>query len=181
MRRKPWHSLSPGADAIVAPGQARTNPDRQTLLRLVIAVSRRSRENGNHPFGALLADADGQVLLEAENSVVTTSDITGHAETNLVREASQRLSSDVIARSTMYASTEPCAMCAGALYWSGIGRLVYAMSEADLLAVTGDHPENPTLRLDCRTVFDAGQRDIEVIGPALPAEAMAEHDGFWTR
>jgi tRNA(Arg) A34 adenosine deaminase TadA len=151
------------------------------FLRLAIAVSRRSREHGNHPFGAVLADASGVVLLEAENSVVTTGDVTGHAETNLIRAASSTLPLKVLARATLYASTEPCAMCAGAIYWSGVGRLVYAMAETDLLAITGDHPENPTLDLGCRLVLGAGQRSVDVVGPALAGEAMAVHEGFWER
>ena len=109
----------------------------QRLLRLAIAVSVRSRGRGNHPFGAVLADEDGEVLLEAENTVVSTGDVTGHAETNLVRTASSTLPLEVLARATVYSSTEPCAMCAGAIYWSGVGRLVYAMAETDLLALTG--------------------------------------------
>ena len=157
------------------------NDRDQRLLRLAIAVSARSRGRGNHPFGAVLADQDGVVLLEAENSVVTTGDVTGHAETNLIRTASSTLPLEVLARATVYANTEPCAMCAGAIYWSGVGRLVYAMAEGDLLALTGDHPANPTLDLGCRLVLRSGQRQIEVIGPALIEEAIAAHEGFWDR
>ena len=153
----------------------------ERLLRLAIEVSSRSREHGNHPFGAVLADEDGEVLLEAENSVVTTGDVTGHAETNLIRTASSTLPLEVLARATMYSSAEPCAMCAGAIYWGGVGRLVYAMAETDLLALTGDHPENPTLDLGCRLVLRSGQRRIEVVGPALAGEAIAAHEGFWDR
>ena len=156
-------------------------PQDERLLRAAIEVSRRSRENGNHPFGALLANDDGEVLLEAENSVVTTGDVPGHAETNLIRKVSTTLSQDVIARSTMYVSGESCAMCAGSIYWGGINRLVYAMAETDLLAITGNHPENPTMTLPCRVVFESGQREIEVIGPALVEESIAVHEGFWGR
>ena len=70
-------------------------------------------------------------------------------------------------------------MCAGAIYWSGIGRVVYGLSEARLLALTGSHPENPTLALPCREVFARGQRPIEVIGPLIEDEAAAVHAGFW--
>ena len=157
------------------------NDRDQRLLRLAIAVSARSRGRGNHPFGAVLADADGEVLLEAENAVVSTRDVTGHAEMNLIRTASRTLPREVLARATVYSSTEPCAMCAGAIYWSGVGRLVYAMAEGDLLALTGDHPANPTLDLGCRLVLRSGQRQIEVIGPALIEEAIAAHEGFWDR
>jgi tRNA(Arg) A34 adenosine deaminase TadA len=157
------------------------NDRDQRLLRLAIAVSVRSRGRGNHPFGAVLADEDGEVLLEAENTVVSTRDVTGHAEMNLVRTASRTLPREVLARATVYSSTEPCAMCAGAIYWSGVGRLVYAMAERDLLALTGDHPGNPTLDLGCRLVLGSGQRSIEVVGPALAGEALTVHEGFWDR
>ena len=157
------------------------NDRDQRLLRLAIAVSARSRGRGNHPFGAVLADADGEVLLEAENTVATTGDVTGHAEMNLIRTASRTLPREVLARATVYSSTEPCAMCAGAIYWSGVGRLVYAMAEGDLLALTGSHPGNPTLDLGCRLVLRSGQRSIEVVGPAMEQEAIAIHEGFWDR
>ena len=59
-------------------------------LRAAIAVSKRAVANGNHPFGAVLADPAGTIVLEAENTVLTGNDVTGHAETNLVRLASGR-------------------------------------------------------------------------------------------
>lgn len=59
-------------------------------LRAAIELAGRARANGNEPFGALLVDGDGTVVLEAENSVVTGRDYTGHAETNLMRMAAER-------------------------------------------------------------------------------------------
>ena len=151
-------------------------------LRRAIALGAEARAGGNHPFGSLLTDGRGQVLAEARNSVVTESDPTGHAETNLVRLAGSLAARQGIDLSTctLYTSTEPCAMCAGAIYWSGIGRVVYALAEVDLLAMTGgDHPDNPTLALPCRQVFVAGSRSVVVDGPALEDEARAVHQGFW--
>ena len=84
----------------------------------------RARAGGDHPFGALLADTDGRVLLEAGNSVVTLHDVTGHAETNLVSAATRRFEAGELAAMTLVASCEPCAMCSGAIYWSGIGAVV---------------------------------------------------------
>ena len=133
---------------------------QQDLLAGAVGIARQAREHGNHPFGALLADAAGNVLLSAENTVVTESDATGHAETNLVRLASGRFPSVELSASTLYSSAEPCAMCSGAIYWSGIGRVVYALAETDLYELTGDDPQNPTLVLPCRTVFAAGQREV---------------------
>ena len=100
--------------------------DEGHLLR-AIELARGSREKGNHPFGSLLVDASGQVLLESENTVVTGHDVTGHAELNLVRAASMQFEVETLSRSTLYTSTEPCAMCSSAIYWSGIGRVVYAL------------------------------------------------------
>ena len=71
-------------------------------------------------------------------------------------------------------------MCAGAVYWCGIGRVVYALSEEKLLELTGAHPENPTFSLPCREVLARGQRHIEILGPALEEEAALPHLGFWT-
>jgi tRNA(Arg) A34 adenosine deaminase TadA len=151
----------------------------EELLRRAVAVAAAARQHGNHPFGALLATADGEVVLEAENTVVTESDATGHAETNLVRLASHAYDRVQLGAMTLVTSTEPCAMCAGAIYWSGIGRVVYALAESALLALTGDDPQNPTLSLDCRQVFAAGQRRVEVRGPYAIPEASQVHDGFW--
>lgn len=153
-------------------------PLDETLLRRAIAIAASSVEHGNHPFGALLADGD-TVLLEAENTVNTSTDVTAHAETNLVRLTS-RYTLEQLRSFTLYTSCEPCAMCSGAIYWAGIGRVVYALSEHELLPLTGDHPDNPTLSLPCREVFARGQRAVVVAGPALEAEARIPHLNFWT-
>jgi tRNA(Arg) A34 adenosine deaminase TadA len=147
------------------------------LLRTAISLAASAREHGNQPFGALLADENGQILLEAENTINTASDATGHAETNLVRMASQKFSPEVLAKSTLYTSTEPCPMCSGAIFWSGIGRVVYALSEDGLYAMTGDSPES--LKLSCREVFARGGHPVEVSGPLLEDEAAKVHAGFW--
>jgi tRNA(Arg) A34 adenosine deaminase TadA len=153
--------------------------DDLRLLRLAIDVAARARRAGNHPFGAVLASAAGEVLLEGENSVATERDVTGHAELNLVRAASRAFTEEELGSTTLYSSTEPCAMCAGGIYWSGIGRVVYALSEARLGEFTGADAENPTMHLSARTVLRAGQRSIEVDGPAELPEAEAVHLGFW--
>jgi tRNA(Arg) A34 adenosine deaminase TadA len=156
-----------------------TSENDLALLRDAIAVAERARQHGNHPFGAVLVDPDGRIVLEAENSVTTQNDVTAHAETNLARLAYQRHGSAALAGFSLYTSTEPCAMCAGAIYWSGIGRVVYALSEEGLLGMTGSDPENPTMALPCRTVLSAGQRPIVVVGPLIEDEAARVHEGFW--
>ncbi len=149
------------------------------FLRRSFDVARRSMTHGNHPFGAILVDAGGKVLIECENGYMPAHDGTAHAERLLATEACRTLPADVLAKATMYSSAEPCAMCAGAIYWAGIGRLVYGLSEHRLRDYTGNHPENPTLDLPCRAVFASGQRPTEVIGPLLEDEAGAVHEGVW--
>jgi tRNA(Arg) A34 adenosine deaminase TadA len=153
-------------------------PNDDKFLIAAIEAADRSRRAGNHPFGALLV-LDGTAVLEAGNTVVTDRDATGHAETNLVRLATRTYTRGELAAATLYTSTEPCAMCAGAVYWSGIGRVVYALGEDELLALTGANDENPTMALPCREVFAAGRRPIEVSGPHLRERAAAVHAGFW--
>ena len=151
------------------------------FLRRAFDVARRSMTNGNHPFGAILVDAHGKVLIEAENGYMPARDSTAHAERLLATEACRTLSADVLAKATIYSSAEPCAMCAGAIYWAGIGRLVYGLSEHRLRGLTGNHPENPTLDLPCREVFARGQRPTEVIGPLLEDEAATLHHDVWKK
>lgn len=149
-------------------------------LRRSFQVAFRARENGNHPFGALLVGPKGELLLEAENSVVTSGDVTAHAETNLVRQASQTFAPDFLVGCTLYASTEPCPMCSGAIFWSGIQRVVYGVSEAGLYRLVGEDAED-VLQLSCRDVLTHGQRIVEVIGPLLEEEGLVVHEGFWNR
>ncbi|HTO66361.1 MAG TPA: nucleoside deaminase [Bradyrhizobium sp.] len=153
----------------------------ELFLRRSFEVARRAMSNGNHPFGAILVDEQYRVLIETENGFMPAHDGTAHAERLLATEACRSLGRDMLAKSTLYSSAEPCAMCAGAIYWAGIGRVVYGLSEHRLRTITGNHPENPTLDLPCREVFTRGQRPTEVIGPLLEDEAAALHDGVWTR
>jgi tRNA(Arg) A34 adenosine deaminase TadA len=140
-------------------------------LRVSFALARAAAARGDEPYGAVLVGADGRVLLEGDNTIVTVGDRTGHAEINLVRLAG-RLDAAALAAATLYASTEPCAMCAGAIYWSGIGRLVFGLSSTRLY-----HEVLPTftdsLLLNAATVFAAGRRRVVVAGPLLEDEAAA--------
>lgn len=156
------------------------NPTDLEHLHTAINVAQNARDHGNHPFGAILVDENNQVLLQAENSVVTGRDCTGHAETNLMRLATQNFSAEELSTCTLYTSTEPCAMCSGAIYWGNVGRVVYALSEVALYEIIGPAPDQ--LLLPCREVFAHSQRKVEVEGPALDLdkEARAVHAGFWS-
>ena len=154
--------------------------DDEALLRKAFDLARRARDQGQHPFGAILVDAAGTVLMEQGNAFLEEGhDMTAHAERLIATRASKQWRPPFLKNCTLYSTAEPCAMCAGAIYWAGIGRVVYGQAESDLKAMTGDDPENPTMSLPCRTVFAAGQRKVEVVGPLLADEAAALQADFW--
>ena len=148
-------------------------------LRRADTVARRAMAMGRHPFGAVLVAPDGETVLAEQGNIDTVL----HAEATLSRTAAQNWPADYLWQCTLVTTFEPCAMCAGTAYWANIGRVVYGAEESALLALTGDHPENPTLSLPCREVFARGQKRIEVIGPVpeVADEMTATHRGFWAR
>jgi len=159
---------------------ASLRPFDETLLRQAFEVARRSRAGGDHPFGSVLADGEGKLLMEQGNGYTSEGgDRTAHAERLLASRAARAYDLKFLARCTLYTSAEPCAMCAGAIYWAGIGRVVYGQTERGLKAQTGAHEENPTLDLPCDLVFAAGQRPTEVLGPMLEDEAAKLQEDFW--
>ena len=147
-------------------------------LRRANEVARAAMAKGRHPFGAVLVAADGETVLLEQGNV----DTVNHAEAALARVAAHRFDAATLWGCTLVTTAEPCAMCAATQYWAHIGGLVYGISEKRLLELTGNHPENPTLDLPCRTVFAAGQKAIDVVGPVAEVEAeIAElHRGFWS-
>jgi len=158
-----------------------TTEDDERFLRAAFEVARKARDAGDHPFGCILVGPDGDTVLEQGNGYTTEGhDRTAHAERLLASRAARTLTLELLAAATLYSSAEPCAMCAGAIYWAGIGRVVYGQSEKSLKAETGAHDENPTLDLPCRTVFAAGQRETVVVGPLLEAEAAALQKSYWS-
>ena len=137
-------------------------------LRAAIIASRQARDKGNAPYGAILVSAQGEVLLSVENTEVHDKDCTAHAETYLVRQASPGFDRDVLRGATIYASGEPCPMCAGAIYNSGIGRLVFALGQPRMYEIAGG---TGGLRLRASEVLAHGTPRVVVEGPALEDDA----------
>ncbi|MDM0112844.1 nucleoside deaminase [Variovorax sp. J22R133] len=149
-------------------------------LRKAIVWSHAARRRGNRPFGAVVVSQAGEVLAEAYCNATETGDCTGHAETNAVRLLGQRkIPREELAKATIYSSGEPCVMCAGAIFWSAIGRVVFGIDAARLRVFRGDHGDQRDAELSCHDVFDASPHRIECIGPALIDEAAAAHIGAW--
>jgi tRNA(Arg) A34 adenosine deaminase TadA len=162
-------------------GDADLGADDLRWLRRAIQLSAVGRARGNRPFGAVVVGADGQVLGEAFCDTTETRDCTGHAETNVVRKVSPAHSRETLAGATLYSSAEPCVMCAGAIFWSNIRRVVYGIDAVALRAFRGEREEQRDAELSCRDVFDASAHPIEVHGPVLGDEAARPHEGFWQR
>ena len=156
---------------------APTDAQLTAMLTRAHALARKAMDAGHHPFAALLVAADHETVLMEQGNV----DSVNHAEAVLAREAARRYPPAELWHCTLVSTVEPCAMCAGTQYWANIGRLVYGIEEKTLLAITGNHAENPTLDLPCRHVFARGQKDVRVIGPvpALAEPIVALHRRYW--
>lgn len=140
-----------------------TTPDDHALLRRAIALAATARDSGNPPFGSLLAAPDGTVLAEDHNTTLTGNDITAHPELKLARWAAAELDADTAAQTTMYTSCQPCEMCAAVIQRAGLRRVVFALSNDQLL--------------DIRPA--GGQPEVPQDGPALLDEVRAVVAGYY--
>jgi tRNA(Arg) A34 adenosine deaminase TadA len=147
--------------------------DDEILIAKTYQLAQSAQVKGNHPFGALLV-VDGEIILTAENSVVSDNDVTRHAELNLVSNASQALDPVTLVGSILYTSTEPCAMCTGAIFWTGISKIVYSCS-----AFTQGEIAGGAFVVPCRELLKYGRRDFSVIGPLLEDQGADIHRDFW--
>jgi tRNA(Arg) A34 adenosine deaminase TadA len=137
-----------------------------------ISLARVARERGDHPFGAVVVRADA-VIAAKGNTVITGEDVTAHAEMNAIREL-ERLGISDRQDLVLYCSTEPCAMCCGALYWAGLRHVVFGCSSEALERLAG-----PGLGLHARAILGSGAQATEVIGPLLEDQAIEVHVGVW--
>jgi tRNA(Arg) A34 adenosine deaminase TadA len=134
----------------------------EAFLRQAIELAATARSRGQAPYGSLLVGPDGSVLAREYNTVLADRDIAAHPEQKLARWAARELDPAVAAGATLYTSCQPCGMCTGAIDRSGLGRVVYAMSNeqfAQLYPASGFPP-------------------VPQHGPALLAEARAVLDGY---
>ncbi|GAA2293562.1 nucleoside deaminase [Actinomadura luteofluorescens] len=138
-------------------------PHDENFLRRAIELASKARESGDAPFGSLLVGPDGEVLAEEHNTVTSDGDISAHPELKLARWAARELDPATAAATTMYTSCQPCDMCRGGIERSGLGRVVYALSNEQLgtLKPGGGWPQVPQE------------------GPALFEEARIPIEGFY--
>ena len=148
-------------------------------LRRAIELGAETGRRGNRPFGAVIVSAAGEVLGDGVNDNTSSGDCTAHAEINALRVASPRHGRDELANATMYASGEPCVMCAGAIFWSNIRRVVFGIDAVSLRVFRATQASAGDVVMSCRDVFAAAPHLIQTVGPALADEAAAPHRAFW--
>lgn len=158
-----------------------TGPTQAQVIKNLLRaneVAKKTMEQGHHPFGAILVAEDHETVLMEQGNI----DTVNHAESTLARRAAEIYSPEQLWGCTLYTTCEPCAMCAGTQYWANIGRLVFGMTERQLMEFTGSHEENPTMDVPCRYVFEHSQKQIDVLGPieeVIPS-VVELHRDFWS-
>ena len=158
------------------PDHALASDSDRMYIRRVYAIAENAVAHGNHPFGALLVH-NGVVVAEFENAVVTTGNITQHAETGLIGYASAKFSKDVLAACILYTSTEPCIMCCGAIYWAGIGKVVFGVSEQQMDKQINSLSSG--YRIESSELFQRIKPSMVLVGPVLEKQGLDMHAGFW--
>ncbi len=103
--------------------------EKKFMMR-AIELAKQSIDNAGGPFGAVIVK-DGEIIAETSNSVTKDNDPTAHAEVNCIRMACKKLNTFMLDGCEIYASSEPCPMCFGAIYWAHIDKIYYAGTRED--------------------------------------------------
>lgn len=140
-----------------------TFKDDHYYIEKALELAYEAKEKGDNPFGSILVDAKGKILMEDMNTQIIDNDITAHPELKIAQRAAAKYDAEFLAECTMYNSAEPCTMCTGAIYWSGIGRIVYGISKSRLneLKTEGDG----SIRYSIHELLGNSAKSIKVVGP----------------
>jgi tRNA(Arg) A34 adenosine deaminase TadA len=154
----------------------------EAVLRRAIAWAELAVTHGVRPFGAVVTDGNGTVVAEGHGvPTVDPRDWTAHAEMLALREASAKLTWDALGRATIYSSSEPCPMCAAAIYWCNVRRLVYSVSEPAMRALRAPFERAAGIEMRCTEIFARCDRNTETVGPLLEDEGLRAHQLYWPK
>ena len=153
--------------------------DDERYLRCAIEIANEAAATGKRPFGALIVSAAGEIVAEGSSTQQDDRDWTAHAEMNVLRVAGKTMSWPALSQATLYASGDPCPMCAGAVYWSNVRRLVYGADEISVRHLRANHPQGAGLTMSCRDVLAHSPRPIYIVEPMLVEGAIKAHEMFW--
>lgn len=146
----------------------------EEYIQEAIELAREAVSDGNTPFGSLLVVGES-VVKRSKNTTLTDNDITAHPELKLARWAARQLEADDLADCTMYTSTEPCEMCATAIYYTGMNRVVYSISGESLANLQG----KATSGISSEEVIKRKGGSTTVDGPILETKGMRVHEEFY--
>ncbi|MFA9501876.1 nucleoside deaminase [Natrinema sp. H-ect1] len=146
-----------------------------SYVRRAIDLAESAVENGNTPFGSLLV-VDDEVVRTAENTTLTDDDVSAHPEFKLARWAARELEPAERAACTMYTSTEPCPMCASAIVYAGLDRVVYSVPVDSLAGIRDDG----VIEIPCAEVLERADADTSVDGPVLEDEGLELHEDYFS-
>ena len=144
----------------------------EKFVRAAISLAKEARQKEAHPFGAVLVK-DDEIVAQSWDRSVELSDPTAHAELNVIRDYCRDKKVFSLEGYVLYSSTEPCAMCAGAIHWARISRVVYSVSQEMLQRLTGEKR-----KLSCDDIVNSGRKQAEIVGPVLSEEGLSVFDGY---
>ncbi|WP_439594469.1 nucleoside deaminase [Falsiroseomonas sp.] len=156
-------------------------PEDEEHLRHAFRLAGEARARGDRPFSAVIVAEDGTILSEGLSTQGAGGGGTlAHSEMNACQAViAAAVPRSRLRRATIYSSGEPCAMCSAAIFYTGIGRVVYGLSAAAILHLRNAQPHTAGLTLSCRAVLASAAEPVEVVGPALEAEGAVPHEGYW--
>ena len=139
-------------------------------MRVAIEAARRAAQNGEVPVGAVIVDANDEMLATASNLTITNNDPTAHAEIIALRDAAAKVGNYRLLDTTVYSTIEPCAMCAGALVNARVSRLVFGAHDERFGAIETHFQIGSNEKLNHR---------IDMVGGVLADECRGLMQAFF--
>jgi tRNA(adenine34) deaminase len=153
-------------------GKKMMNPEE--IVSAILESQKWALDSGNPPFAAVIA-CDDRILASSANDSRTTGNPLHHAEMLAVQHVIENYGPEILRKSHLYASNEPCPMCVGACIWSGIPHVTYFLSQQHIYTLRGWGRF-----ASAQTIASADDSGICISGPLGNDEMLKMHKIFWT-